>query len=214
MGIDGSGKSTQAKELLREFERRGLAVRHVDNRFEEWAVRPLLKLGKRLFLRRSNREENYSDHQRSVKRLFTNPWFSFVRGGYIVGCQVAHGILKVRLPLARRTHVICERYVYDAVSVLSIEHGCTEETTNQVFGMIWKLLPRPDLLFLIDVPVETAWSRKDDIPSPEYLKEYREAYRAIADREGAIIINGCDSIEDNKARISSAVNRALEGDHV
>ncbi|MBI5049489.1 MAG: hypothetical protein HZC11_01090 [Nitrospirae bacterium] len=52
--------------------------------------------------------------------------------------------------------------------------------------------PQPDIVMYIDCPEDIAFSRKDDINTPnvEYLRERRELYLKLADKYGWIKIEG------------------------
>ena len=59
-----------------------------------------------------------------------------------------------------------------------------------LLGLYGWLLPRPDVIFMSDVPAEVALDRKDDIPSLEYAQELRRMYLFAARQEGAIVLDG------------------------
>jgi len=64
-----------------------------------------------------------------------------------------------------------------------------------------KIFPKPDFVFMIDLPEEVAFNRKNDIQSVEYLKERRQLYLEMSDKYGFIKINGQDTPQDILAQV-------------
>ena len=60
---------------------------------------------------------------------------------------------------------------------------------------IQKHLPKPNKIFFINIPEETAFERKNDIPSLDYLK-IRSKYYKNLELEKLASINGEKSIEE------------------
>lgn len=192
VGTDGSGKTTQAKELLRFLAARRIPTAYVQNRFETWALAPIGAIGRMVFLRRHRMESDYTAFSSSVRGLFRNRALSFLFAYYHLSLQVIHSFFSVRIPLAVGKCVVCERYVYDWLLNMTLDHGRGSEEIGRCSRLLHRLAPRPDLLFFIDVPEEVAYARKDDIPSVAYLRDRRKAYVAIAQLEGAETMPGDD----------------------
>lgn len=63
-------------------------------------------------------------------------------------------------------------------------------------------LKRADFLgIIIDVDEEVALSRKDDIPSRNYIALKRPIYLALARRMNWTVLDGCNSVEENAREI-------------
>jgi dTMP kinase len=60
------------------------------------------------------------------------------------------------------------------------------------------LLPKPDLVFLVNLPEEVAYQRKDDIPSVDYLKKKRAVYLRMEKKYKMTIIDGSKELADLK----------------
>lgn len=194
IGIDGSGKTTQAKELVDFLRARGIPTAYVTNQFESWTLTPLAKIGKLFFLRRKDMRTDYAEFSTSVKKLFGNRFASSIYRNYHLALQLLHSLIKIRIPLRRGKSVVSERYIYDFIAGLTFEHGYNKEKLAPVLNRLWRLMPRPDLLFFIDVQEDVAYRRKDDIPCLDYLKERRKAYAFIAEQEVAVILDGAAEV--------------------
>jgi len=103
----------------------------------------------------------------------------FLVADYIVGylVQVA--------PAVRRSNLlIFDRYIYDLlVDSKRIRYG----------GPAWllrfaaRIVPRPNLVILLDAPAEVLWSRKQEVPFEEVVRQ-REAYLQIAQSMSSTIV--------------------------
>jgi dTMP kinase len=58
------------------------------------------------------------------------------------------------------------------------------------------ILPTPDVTFLVDLPEEVAYRRKNDVPHIDYLKDRRKVYHQILSRPEVQKINGGSPIEE------------------
>jgi len=97
---------------------------------------------------------------------------------------------RLRWPLSRGHSVVCDRYVFDAVIGLAANLHYSDDRTRDTIDRILRLMPTPDLVFLIDLPEDTAFHRKSDIPSLSYLAERRRMYLRLAEDYRMIILDG------------------------
>ncbi|HUU41342.1 MAG TPA: hypothetical protein VMW42_10390, partial [Desulfatiglandales bacterium] len=67
-----------------------------------------------------------------------------------------------------------------------------------------------DLVFLIDLPEEIAFTRKNDIQSVEYLRERRHIYIEMADRYGFIKLDGQAKPETILTQARQAVEKKYD----
>ena len=160
-GIDGAGKSTQAKRLASYLISKsipvlltaepsdspdGLRIRSLDTRLEPEVESELFEKDRR------------------------------------------HHVENVILPaLSESKVVICDRYVYSSVAYQGARGLCSHEILQRNFSFA----PRPDVVFLIEIPVNLAIERirknRGDTLSAfekiESLKEVDRIYKSLAERE-------------------------------
>ena len=67
--------------------------------------------------------------------------------------------------------------------------------------------PRPDITFLIDLPEEIAFSRKDDILTIEHLKERRSLYKGLAKLMNMRVLDGTKPIERLTVEVMENIGR-------
>lgn len=159
LGPDGAGKSTLIEHLK---ERLNGTVAYV----EVFHLRPPLK-------RRAAAGPVTDPHGQAPHPV----WLSWLKIPYYV---IAYGlgyILGVRPHLARSALVLFDRY-YDDLLVDPRRYRYGGPMKLAWFAR--RFIPRPDLVLILDVPVEQLRRRKQEI-SVEELRRQRAAYRRLGD---------------------------------
>jgi len=180
IGIDGSGKTTIATSVTNKLIQSSINVRYVWSRYEPWIAKPFFILAKLMFLRKKNMYKNYPEYSQTRRRLFRNSLLSSIYLLFVIPDAVLQNIVKIAVPLLLRTNLIVDRYIFDTVIDIACDKRYSNERTIGLLKSIFHLLPTPDVVFLLDISTETAFERKRDIPSPEYLEERRKFYLAIS----------------------------------
>jgi dTMP kinase len=98
--------------------------------------------------------------------------------------------VRVRLPLVLGRNVICDRYIYDLIVAVGVLLDYSVERTMALLDRCLALLPKPNLVFLVDLPEQLAFQRKDDIVSPDFLYVRRDLYLQMARQHGMTILDG------------------------
>jgi len=84
---------------------------------------------------------------------------------------------KIRPALVRSTLVLFDRYLVDAlVDARRYRYG----GPRWVLRVAWSLVPKPDLVILLDAPAAILRARKQEV-SPAETNRQRDAYRQIAE---------------------------------
>lgn len=120
-------------------------------------------------------------------------------------------LFKVRLPLMLGKNIVCDRYVYDTVITdLSVDMNYSTSEIIDVIKRFFYIISRPDLVFLIDLPEEIAFQRKNDTPSIEYLREIRNIYVDVGKEEGMVILDGSKNLNEIQHRAVEVVQELLK----
>lgn len=163
LGIDGSGKSTLARSLYRELEKRGNNVTYTWWQEGDYSLfrQIALSIGssKRLHVNRdSHTRETPAEKRRLVNKLFKLLWPTAVILDYL-----RFAFVKAWIPAASRDKIIVfDRFMYDVVGSLSEEFEWTEVQEHRLQKLCAALIPKPDLVFMIQVPPEVAYMRKKE----------------------------------------------------
>jgi len=196
-GIDGSGKSTQAKLITHRLSSIGASVHHT---FEPTSN----EIG--AIIRKIIKGEQDA-HQLTIASLFASDRLDHL-------LNEDYGMIK---HLDQGTHVISDRYYLSSYAYHSVHVDM--DWVIQINAMS-ALLRRSDITFYIDLPAETAVQRMnisrdqvDIYESLENLKKVRENYLIaidkIKDKENIMLLNG-DTTEQSLAdQIWEIVNHNL-----
>jgi dTMP kinase len=168
-GIDGCGKSTQARllvEALKKSTRSGVLHLH------EPGGTPLGEAMRELLLR--------TDSKVTISARAEALLYNAARA------QLVDDVL--RPALADGKHVVCERYLY---STIAYQGYGLEEDTGALQGLCAYATGRlkPDRVILLDLPAQQSFERmkrgKDRIESRghEYLEHVRKGYILLTTRE-------------------------------
>lgn len=198
IGIDGSGKTTMAKEIADLLKERGVSAQYVYARFQLILTKPVVFLANKIFLRDKKIRTEYSIRTNDKKTLIKkNRKLATVYRFLLLTDYLLQLAIKIKLPLLTGKTIVCDRYVYDTVLTdFAIDMGLSKDECLQLINKCFRFVPKPSVVFLVDASEEVAYKRKNDIPSIDYLKDRRSLYLGIADACGMIVLNGNQAPEE------------------
>ncbi len=160
LGADGSGKSTILPAL-------GEALAPAFRRVTSNHLAPALFRGARANLPVT------APHSRPPRSLVG----SLAKAAYWVLDYTLGYYVKIRPALARSTLVLFDRYLVDAlVDPRRYRYG----GPRWVLHLVWSLIPKPDLVILLDAPTEVVRARKQEV-SPRETERQRHDYRQLVE---------------------------------
>jgi len=203
-GIDGAGKSTHVAELCARLVEAGLSVRV----FAFWDDVATFK-GLREFLSRAlfHGESGVGTPTRPVNRRDKN-----VRSGPMTGFRFflyfvdALSLRIVTANASRTDVVIFDRYLYDELANLNLDHPLTRTYVR----LLLKMIPHPDVAYLLDVDPVQARARKPEYPL-EFLHSNRASYLALSKLAGRFIVVPSDSKPGAQRIIAETILQRLSG---
>jgi dTMP kinase len=213
-GIDGAGKSSQARWLADSLTALGVDVEVVWNNLLGNRALKILSAPPRALLRLGGRggermarwddpppqadDAAGSDHPGSDLR---RAWSMIV--------TVANS-LEQQIPatrsLARGRVVVFDRSPLDLAVRMQVLYRA--DVGRQRRLVRWTA-PRPDVAFLLDIPAQVSLTRKHDVWSPTQLAEQASLYRQLAPRFGVRMIDGQRPPDEIAAEIAREVWLAL-----
>ena len=216
-GIDGSGKTTQARLLVDWLASKGIQSKYVWSRGEVLTIRSILLFMGRRALGTSAREiasdkKSYREYQSRKSKLMGNP---LVRALWSAMIHPEH-LLQINRDIRRKMQdgyvVVCDRYLWDSTVDLAVLNNKNPAwLSSRLNRLMWKFVPQPTITFLIDIPPEEAIKRKNDIPSFEYVQRRADLYRYLAKHESLTLIDGCEDVATIQDEITTTVKNYLEG---
>lgn len=211
-GLDGAGKSTQARALAAALEALGYDARIewapiLQNRSIELLSR-LARVLLRLARRGSAPEEGESlvaqaEPSSGKRRALAEAWTTFV--------ALVNAASHRRASVAHRgskTVVIHDRFVLDSTVRLRFLYGAGGGLGRQK-RLLRLLSPRPAAAFWLDVPAELAYARKPEHWDVDDLTAQRALYEDEHERLGVRRLDGERPPPELAAEIAAEVWRSL-----
>lgn len=203
--MDGAGKSTQIENLKSIAESHGLKVTVLtfwDNvvmlsRYREGFVQKVFKS-----------ESGVGAPGKPVNRRDKNVrgWhMNLVRHG-LYGLDAAH--LPLVIAKAKKEGadvIIMDRYIYDELANLPL----TNRVTKAYIRTVTRLVPQPDIAFVLDADPELAYVRKPEYPL-DFLYKVRAAYHDLANLLGTITVVPALSLPEAKRVVEISFRHILE----
>ncbi|MGZ5960850.1 MAG: dTMP kinase [Rhizomicrobium sp.] len=198
-GGEGAGKSTQARKLAAALKKRGIT-----------SV--------------STREPGGSPGAEEIRNLIVHGepgrWDTLTETLLIFAARADHVRRTIKPALAGKKWVICDRFTDSTFAYQGAGRGLDRETIRRLDALVLHDF-RPDLTFILDLPVETGLERamtrthgatrfeKFDV---EFHQRLRQAFLAIAKRnhERCVVIDATAGANDVAEDIWKAVAKRFK----
>jgi thymidylate kinase len=201
-GIDGAGKSTQIEALqayLREQGFRSILYTFWDN------IVVLSRFRERVSLAAFKGDGGIGSPDNPIQRRDKN-----VASWYVVAIRLFLYLLdaySLRVAVAGSVDagadfIIFDRYIYDELANLPI----TSLPIRFYVSLLARLVPKPDLAFVVDADPESAHLRKPEYPL-DFVRKNRDAYIGLSHLLRRITVLPPRSAEETTAAIKEAVSK-------
>jgi thymidylate kinase len=182
-GIDGAGKSTQIRRFCARIEQAGLRYSLVSfwddvaqlKRLRQGAAHVIFKGDKGVGTPAApitRRDKNVRSRSMTLVRL----------GIYLVDAVATRSSIKRALQ-SNVDIVIFDRFIYDELANLNLQNAAMRAYAR----MIAKIVPQPQISFLLDADPVEARARKPEYPL-EFLEFSRRSYFALKELLGCMTI--------------------------
>jgi thymidylate kinase len=198
-GIDGSGKTTIAKEIDQKLRKNNVNSVYVYGRVIPTISRLFMWLGRVFILKKRKNSifKDYTNYSNEKSKIFSNVFLAKLFELIMLTDHIIQINLKIRILLLLEKCVICDRYIHDTVITdISANLGYDSVQSNILIKKTLSLVPKPDLIFYIDIPEEIAYSRKDDVPHINYLQVRKKLYDDLERSFEIIKIDGAETIKE------------------
>lgn len=198
-GMDGSGKTTQAKLLEDHLTAKGLKVDYRWSRREAFLTKIPARLVKKFVLREKGSSDGarYVEIKKKRSKMAKNPlvrwaWINATLADYLALLHV-----RVFRPARGADVLICDRYLQDSIADFAAMLPDPVAAARAIAGSpLARLFPKPRRLYFIDISPEVAKERKDDDTNFHLLQDRVALYRELAAVAGALVVDGNGKIEE------------------
>jgi thymidylate kinase len=209
-GVDGSGKTTQIKNLCSRLDAAGLQTRVLT--FWDNAV-VAMKYRESFVHRVYKSERGVGAPGKPVNRRDKN-----MRGWHLTLVRHVLYLLDAlnlcRVVARERTRkrresgppdiIIFDRYIYDELANLNLD----SRLSRAFIRLIHAMTPRPDVAYLLDADPAQAYSRKPEYPL-DFMTRCRRAYLDLAALLGTMTIVPAVSIVEARRAVVDAAQQRL-----
>ena len=211
-GVDGSGKTSQARNLVKDLAKSGFKAKYVYGRWRSYLPRPATFIGRLLFFRKANMFQDYQRFSSTKRKLMKNRFlFQSYKLVFFLD-YFFQSLFKIKIPLMLGKNIVVDRYIYDTlITDFASYLAYRPEKIYKILERYFRFLPKPDMVFLLDLPPEIAYRRKGDIPSLDYLVERRSFYLEIAQRYNMELLDATKAEKELEQIICLKVWEELTG---
>lgn len=191
-GVDGSGKTTQARAIVSCLEQQGIPARCVWLRFPRLFCVPFLIYAR---LRGYSRHVTVEGHPHGYWDFGTSWLMSSVFPWVLLLDAFVLALVKIYVPLWRDYTVICDRFIVDILVDLlaGLDDNCFDERLPG--RLFWALLPRSARVVVFDLDTEAAQRRCPELKGDRTHSKRRAIYLDIARRHQLPVVIASDSVD-------------------
>lgn len=213
VGIDGSGKTTLSKNLVKNLMENEIASNYVWNRYTPILMKIPMLVANRFIFKKNELFTDYTSYSNKKKGLFRSPLLSTIYENLLMLDYIIQMMYKIKIPLLMGKNIVCDRYLFDTiVSDLAVDLNYSESKIKSIIDFYLTFSPKPDLIFLVDVPEDVAFRRKSDTPSIQYLKDRRKICLTIGRLYNMIMLDGTKTINELDLKILNLVLERMGGE--
>jgi thymidylate kinase len=199
-GIDGAGKSTQIEALQAHL--RALGFRSTLYTFwDNVVVFPRLREHMSLAAFKGDKGIGSPDKPISRRDKNVTSWyitaarlFLYLLDAYSLRVAVSESAC------AGADFIIFDRYIYDELANLPI----TRPAVRLYISLLLRLVPKPDLAYVVDADPEAAHQRKPEYP-PEFVRRNRDSYITLSRLVRGMIVLAPLSVEETVEKIRQSI---------
>jgi len=203
LGIDGSGKTTLAVSLCKKLRLHGFNCRYVHISYSIAEYVPLII---RMWIRKYTLKPSKTEIRSSQNFANSSNLRLETILAFLLLVSAFFGYIKETKHSKHQIITVYDRYLYDPII------NFFNALPKSLVKCLMRSLPKPNLIFLLDIPAEVAYERKKEA-SLSFLKSQRELYLCFAKQSelnNLIIIDAECSLNKAFQSIFSYVNFLLK----
>lgn len=203
-GVDGSGKTTHARHLLRFLLKKGYSSKYVWAASRPIFLYPFLVVTRILEYWKTVKKDAWTDPLENAPPSIRKKIGALYRFLLFVDFEIIT-LLKVQLPLLFVKVVICDRYVYDLIMELALSNLHSTSFAK----LMLHATPAPKRTFFTDTPIHVVVQRRPNF-TQKNIRAKQNIYRKLAKIFKFKIIDTSAQFEANQESIRKEVLSLLE----
>lgn len=212
IGIDGSGKTTQAKILVDSLNKHGFNASYVWCRWEPFLLRYFISRWRIRSKKKITKKNALNAGLKSRKQKLLNN--VIIRWLWILLFLIEYSLQifsRIRIKLLKGQLVVSDRIFYDSIIDQAVNLEQRKRLLLDNLDTFWMRIafPVPDLVIYVDCPENIALSRTDDDLDIEYLRDRRKLYLSLAERYGWYKVNGSLPVEEVANHVKKILYKKL-----
>lgn len=182
-GMDGSGKSTQIERLSNDLANAGFTVKHMQF-WDNVVAFSSMRAGFSKRVLQSDGQVGSPDKPANRNDKNAKKWY-LTLGRHVLYFFDAIKLRRVTSRILSNDVdvIIFDRYLYDQIATLPLQRSFTRSYAS----FLLKLVPKPNVAFVIDAVPEIARARKPEYPV-DFMHRYRKAYLQLSQIAGLTVI--------------------------
>lgn len=177
-GIDGVGKTTQAKLILEHLQNSGLKCRYEWFRFHHLISLPLLAICRIAgYTRTSNlagKNCSYHEFHKSMIVSLIYPWLLLIDTSLFA-------VVKIFIPMRLGSNIVCDRYIYDTLIDLCVAIKDFQIYKKRVGKLFLNLIPKNSRFIILCLDKQEIIARRPELIEDATFDERHGLYRLFID---------------------------------
>lgn len=206
LGIDGSGKTTLAKNLVKHLNQQDHSFHYCYAQHIPFILKPLKIIAQKSVMKSTDEFKNYS-HYTDMKKKYSLKLrkLSYIYGFIWLLDYFLMAGFKIYYHRFLNHDLIVDRYFLDIVVNISETLQLKDSQLVRFAYFVSKLFPLPSAYYFIEVPEHVAFARKNDIQSIQYLTERKQSYKKLAEIFHFNYFDGTQSPEELRQSVQSHI---------
>lgn len=205
-GMDGSGKSTQIEQISSDLANAGLTVKRMQF-WDNVVAFSSMRAGFSKRVLQSDGQIGSPEKPANRNDKNAKKWY-LTLGRHVLYFFDAIKLRRItsRILSSDADVIIFDRYLYDQLATLPLQRSISRSYAN----FLLKLVPKPNVAFVIDAVPEVARARKPEYPL-DFMHRYRKAYLQLAQMAGLTVIPPSGIEEVHAAILATLESRMQHG---